>query len=558
MVIDYRSLPLPSFRFLRIATAALLWFNVGRLGDLSGGNNHSPPPSHGWNTEALAESSLETGTPLFKGASLVRADIDRSAKSASQSSFPQAGAIAAGYTAEEVEALKESVRNSRFEDIFEARYRFRPGAVEIQAAIKQAEKVLWDLNIVDTLDESHNDDIRFSVESTGYITTAGNWFIAVVDSPYRYFLGAVGYFAWDLMIFLKHLQEKGEARDAHGRRIAVLRDERGKPYPDLVAEYILHERLENEPPLHHHEIIAMTTQAFGRGIYRWDGDRVYDKPLPEGTEVFVRAGQTPLGRALRLFIEWRFRRRVATILGRKISINYLTPSHQSLFSIQGTASAILKKGGEPSLVIVEGRRKTLIPLRRIVRLFVQPKSDFDTFTLGKISSVDLDKVIRRLRKGNAVILTEQQLRSMRVSARSRVLADALEGLLALRDNEGKRMHLGMRLTEAGVLDVAVSAMTIGAGMAKLDATLMAEEIIFHFPNAVSGPTYVAYDAMPAPSSFSDPIEFVRHITDYILNSLVSFTHVLLTPVDLPALGGAEGFEHSQGVGALLNLMKSAA
>jgi hypothetical protein len=355
------------------------------------------------------------------------------------------------------------------------------------------------------------------------------WFTAEVASPYRYLLGHKCYgLAADLISFLKELQETGTATDNRGEVITSLVDPMGKPYRNLVGEYVLHEKLEFTD-LKHDEIIALTTELYGYGAYMAADYVGRERRLAPGTRVFTRAGQTPLGQGLRSFIDWRFKERLETLLGKGVRISYFDPSYRSVLSLQGMAQALgSAHSSKQSLRVVHGSDRVDLPLERIVRIDNIRKRFHGTF--ADAATVSPEHVSQRVEAGFPVTLTEPQLRILAGiwSSASSVVTRMPRELIAARDAAGRQLRSGTRLDSFTVALVVEWGMALANELARSGLQLTVEDVIFNWPGP-PGDARFGWQGMPIDYRRHKEDQFFQELAEHLQNAMLTFTHVTLTP-----------------------------
>jgi len=235
------------------------------------------------------------------------------------------------------------------------------------------------------------------------------WTRAWVDNPFRYALGYQVVLAYDVVLFLDQLSREGRARDDDGRVVAALRDENGKTYPHLVAEYVVHEYFERNN-FSHEQAIGLTTRLFEYGVYG-AFDQIVEAPLISGARLFTRPGETPRGKALRLFISWRFESDVRELEGRDVHFTILDPVEERLVSLSGRVLGIVRLDDRPPAVKVSLESgEVAIDLDRIV--LVRPDYKPPITYAGEVSIAEIEKRLDEGPFGDWVTLSEPQVRAL--------------------------------------------------------------------------------------------------------------------------------------------------
>ena len=356
------------------------------------------------------------------------------------------------------------------------------------------------------------------------------WFIAKVESPHRYLLGhRFCGLAVDLVLFLKQLQDTGTARDNQGAVVASLVDLAGQPYRHLVAEYVLHERLESSD-LTHDEIIELTTELFRYGVFRAAEQPHASRRLEPGTRVFTRPGQTPMGQALRSFIDWRFKQRLQAVMGELVRVSYYDPSDQAVLSMQGTVTTPPPQERSEAFVrLVQENRNIDLMQRQILRIESIPRLLHGTFV--DAATISVEQILQRLNGGFPVTLSEAQVRALAKiwSGKASAILRVLEQVRLVRDSEGRRVLTSMRLTPGRVARVLSWALALGTELAAENLQLLVEDVTFNQTDVFGKAGFVNYPDAPAYYAPEDEDELFRGDAEHLLNSILTFTHLTLKP-----------------------------
>jgi len=190
------------------------------------------------------------------------------------------------------------------------------------------------------------------------------WFNAVVEGPEKYLLGQESALALNVVEFLR---DKGDR---------------------LLDEYLLHEALERTP-LTHLEIILVTSEVFGRG------DENFISKLEKGD---TKPGQTPLGKALRYFINTQESVRKGIdrqLFAKKKELDVKKApkrgppkttqrkaQKQAIVHIPTRMAMPIQKPGEIDVKIIPDKRQTIKSLLNQVDAFLQTFSKQDILNLA--------------------------------------------------------------------------------------------------------------------------------------------------------------------------------
>lgn len=487
--------------------------------------------------EALSLPVLTTTNPLLRITHVRRAGLYRCVRALQAEAQSRHGgktklapslsdAIAAGYSSGELKLWRQDqIRYPQYElELWET---YKQDVVVGHSAIEQAYRTLQDNPILKRIYARYRRTTGdLAQHAAAELDT--RWLLATVESPYRYLLGyQPNFLALDLLIFLEQLQDSGEAKDSHGRIITSLSDDQGKPYRHLSTEYILHERFSGTS-LSHDEIIQITTEAFGYGLYRPTLQKHSNGESEVGANVFTRPGQTPLGIALRSFVAWRFEERVRSLIGSLVAISFFDPSFANLLSINGRAVKLVFGQNSEALLRVfdEGNDEVDIPLASIVEF----DSIEDLLILPKSASMTLDDVLSHLQAGIPVSLTVRQLRSMIGPATvTHPLCELFDALLTCRDNEAIRLYAGVRLDPNALGKALLLAVQLGRALAAMNIQLFVHNIIFNSPNPLHEPGFFWYQGMPALDAYDYTHTYLQEISEEVLIAVVRFTCVTLSP-----------------------------
>lgn len=309
-----------------------------------------------------------------------------------------------------------------------------------------------------------------------------SWFRTEVDSPYRYILGDKTALAVDLVLFLKSLQETGEARDGMGRLVARLRGARRHAVPNLVAEYVLHETLE-QTELSHDQIIEITTKLFGYGIFR-PALEFLSREVSSGVKIFTRPGQTPLGRALRAFIESRFEDFIVRFRGAWLHMSVFDPAFRSVVFLEGVLKYDMGTAGPPgAAVVIEGTHGgTALHWSRILRIVPLGLGPL-AGTFSDTVQISLQMVEQQLHAGSHVTLTEPQVRAIAsLENPASWLNDLFLAVCQVRDGEGVRIRQGMRPDTKWVAFMETCAHALSGYLGDLGVALYVDhELVLNDP-----------------------------------------------------------------------------
>ncbi len=282
----------------------------------------------------------------------------------------------------------------------------------------------------------------------------------------------------------------------------------------------MHELLE-DTFLTHDEIIAFTTDVLERGTYR-PFSEVAATATDARKPVFQGPGQTPLGHALRGFIQWRLERWVESQVGQAASLTYFDERYQHVHGIRGIIMPLANPDDPNPLVrLREDDEDTIVPLDRIVsieRIFREYLRKEVTFHRGR-APLTSDDVLRSVMTEDGLVLSEPQLRSLRASPRTRLLAETLNALIALRDGEGQRLNTGGRLAGAALSAIYAEAVEISSRLARM-------EILLSFDNSLIG-GFAAGQTFWYEMPPMDPDEVAILMAEQCAYALVTFTYVVL-------------------------------
>lgn len=463
------------------------------------------------------------------------------------------GAISAGYTAHWIEQWIPEVENDE---------NLGGDVVKARSVARNAYKRLRELP---TLGPLFRRPAAAVVEYVfGPNLAEPHWLPQIIDSPWQYILGFRGdWICATLVVFLEQLQEKGKAVDGAGHVVARLLDNTGSPYRNLVEEYLLHERFEMLGYAHD-ESIAMTTQLFGHGSYARSREKGHSEhellPLVEGllsTEgvqtyttalrryvelaeqtmrldgievvhhgrpqwwptlpwlsgiVFRRPGETPLGRALRQFIDWRFSSDLHLLFDEPVAIVFWDLSGKAVRSLCGRVEW-LQPGH--SLGILHTFPILEIPLSCVLTMF--------QFEGQWAHPLTLLAAIARIEQGESVELTAEQVR---VFAKGEgPLAKIFQKLITKRDAIGLQVWSAqgqgcsyLSETLQWIIDLVIDLQSLDLALVLSSESF---EVAFnawsHIPQANG---FVRYDNMPDPHN--SEAFFVEDLTQHVQNLLLFF------------------------------------
>jgi hypothetical protein len=443
--------------------------------------------------------------------------------------------IAAGYTETEIsrwmlDVMWDEDRRAQMETRFPTELAEARGAVRSAASFMDALDSLhetFDPRDEDSLDrqEDYWPNLTFLTEDDFA------WFITKVESPYRYILGNKYGLGLDVVLFLNQLQQTGRFVSKDGRVLASLPDAGGRPFSNLVAEYAIHELLEQTIMLHD-QIIELTTELFGRGAYLWPGRRPTAERVRSGTQVFMRPGQTPLGRALRIFIEKRLELYIPTLLSRLVRASFFDDRDRRVrvLSLQGTVKDITL-GSSPRIVIAHKASEWHIDFARLVRL--EPVASLTAATFDDSVTLSETLIMSSIQIGFPVTLSALQVRSLAGSP-SKISTTILQWVLAaivyLRDAEGARIRSSTRLDRKEVVSVLRFFTQILAVLRENNLQVVIEDLILNDDPREDKPPSFSYPMMTRGKLDSnDWYRPLHEQVDHIVSRLISFTHLVVAP-----------------------------
>jgi hypothetical protein len=327
--------------------------------------------------------------------------------------------------------------------------------------------------------------------------------------------------ATDVIVFLKSLQETGEVKDEMGRVVASLRDAHGKAYPNLVAEYVAHELLESTE-LSHDAIIALTSSLFGYGVYRGSG--IASAPHAR-TRVFTRPGETPLGQALRMFIEKEFEKWWRPMSEKWVHLSVFDSTFQSVQFLQGVVTRVSVPPGrtEPILTLSVGEEEVDLPAHRIVRAQISVARIVGTFPAGARLTTEL--IEHQLHTKSFVNLTEPEARQLAdiTSPTPSWLNKTLYAIYALRDEEGRRIRDHKRLSLERAEAILSWAEEFSVQLGFIDLSIMVGHKL-SLNDTIQPVFSLMRTTVPWLGSEEDRYTNIAH---HVVNALLNFTHLKL-------------------------------
>lgn len=346
--------------------------------------------------------------------------------------------------------------------------------------------------------------------------SGATWFTASVDSPWMYILGAPSLFALDVVEFLGEVEKGSVVRSPDGD--LLLRDKKGQPYTNLLNEYFLHEILETTT-LTHDEIVELTTRVFRRGYYRRSGSVAVTVKWHE--ETYDRPGQTPLGRALRFFINFRFRKKIEHLLSRRIEVNFFGSQHQTVQMAQGMARRLLPG---PTLELVVHSVKTYIPLADIVS--VAASGGNASFPLLKYREISEQLPF-------PIYLTYENLRTVTPDDLSdpEPLRMVFRALLEARDRAGRHLFMGVRPYAVDPSETLSWLNPIIEILRGLNLRLILGDIFLNAAGAAC--TVVPNVFIPGFEALPENDKSMRLVADRISSALLQNTIIGLGPSKIP-------------------------
>jgi hypothetical protein len=273
--------------------------------------------------------------------------------------------------------------------------------------------------------------------------------------------------------------------------------------------------------LEHDEIIEITTRLFDRGIYLRP-DRNSSVTAPPGTPIFPRAGQTPLGQALRLFIRWRLASEFVTHTGKRISLSFLDSSLRSALSIVGTAEKVISAdGADVALRVLTPLGAVPILVDRIVWVDHDPGPNRQTFATAE--KITVERIEQHLQAGFPVTLTEPQTREFirnPAPGSSRVM-DILQVLVTQRDYAAARLA-GRSQGDAGRA-LVLWARAFCLYLSLIDLSVFVDDELLLNDDSPYGPFSFLRPGMRRLGGANGLINYGMHIA----NALLSYRHITL-------------------------------
>jgi hypothetical protein len=209
----------------------------------------------------LRENQMDTGPPITGN---ISSGLDKTAKDGEGKTEEDRWRENSSMVESEVaQGTRESV-GAAAADLLDRKEADIRAALEGKVPADQIDKIIRILNVLAGRAEPLD-----ATQSMGWMMARAE----LVDGNEKYLLGNQSALAADIIEYLTLYQNRND----------ITEDQKS----DLVAEYVLHEIMENTA-LDHPDIIAATTSIFGRGAMGVD---------------FERPGETPLGIALRAFID---------------------------------------------------------------------------------------------------------------------------------------------------------------------------------------------------------------------------------------------------------------
>jgi hypothetical protein len=356
------------------------------------------------------------------------------------------------------------------------------------------------------------------IEAALRSTREPTWVSAGVWSPCTYFLGfGPSGLAFDLLLFLHELQSKGGVVQQDASPVRLV-DKHGDPFRDLVAEYVLHERLEGTD-MTHRQIIGFTTELFGHGVFQ------SDHPGPPGRTAFGRPGETPLGRALRAFIHTHFNRQYGSRrLGRRVALSYFDVQSRAIRSAHGVITRALSRTSERLLIEADEGVLEIVPDRILSIEDIPPVAPDHRHILPKDDFWTAEALLDYVRQFGAVTIWEPHVRSLAAHGRDHLLSAVFATVIAARDREGQRIFAGDAQSREHLLKALTWSRHIGRALATLSLRLVIDGLTFNTRNITQ--SVVIFPGMPLPPQ-PPGIQFPGDAMHEFWNRVARFTHLTI-------------------------------